>query len=126
MKPNFFDMTVHDIDKAREFFGNVFDWKFEKLESSDRYFLVKAGPDDEAGINGGIGVVGGARIAEGRPLTQVTIPVDNLQTYIAKVKESGGYVLETKLAIPGVGWNATCAEPGGLIFGLLQSDPAAA
>jgi len=126
MKPNFFDMTVHDVDKAREFFGNVFDWSFEKLESSDRYYLIKAGPDSEDGINGGIGVVGGARIAEGRPLTQVTIPVADLETFIEKVKKNGGYVLETKIAIPGVGWYATCAEPSGLIFGILQSDPKAA
>lgn len=126
MKPNFFDMAVHDIDKAREFFGNVFNWKFQKQEASDRYYLIEAGPADEDGINGGIGVVGQARIAEGRPLTQITIPVPDLETYITKVKENGGYVLETKLPIPGVGWYATCAEPGGLIFGVLQSDPNAA
>jgi hypothetical protein len=29
------------------------------------------------------------------------------------------------MAVPGIGWYATCAEPGGLLFGLIQADPAA-
>lgn len=27
------------------------------------------------------------------------------------------------LPIPGIGWYATCAEPGGLVFGLMQPTP---
>jgi predicted enzyme related to lactoylglutathione lyase len=123
MKPCYFDLTVHDVDQARRFFANVFGWQFRKLPSSDRYYRIKTGPKDEPGINGGIGVVGQARISQGRPLTQITIPVPNLEESIEKIKESGGYVLETRMAIPGVGWYATCAEPGGLIFGLLERDP---
>jgi predicted enzyme related to lactoylglutathione lyase len=126
MKPCYFDMTVHNVDQARRFFGNVFGWQFQKLPSSDQYYRIEAGPQDEPGINGGIGVVGQARISEGRPLTQVTVPVSNLEEFIEKIKEYGGYVLETRMAIPGVGWYATCAEPGGLVFGLLERDPKAA
>jgi len=126
MKPGYFDMTVHDVDKARQFFENVFGWKFEKLEPSDQYYRIEAGSADEPGINGGIGMVGQARISEGRPLTQVSIPVPDLEAFIAKIKDNGGYVLEGKLAIPGVGWYATCAEPGGLIFGVIERDHTAA
>jgi predicted enzyme related to lactoylglutathione lyase len=126
MKPDFFDMTVHDVERARRFFESVFAWRFEKLPSADQYYRIEAGPADEPGINGGIGMVGQARISEGRPLTQVTIPVPNLEEFIEKIKEYGGYVLEAKLPIPGIGWYATCAEPGGLIFGLLEADPKAA
>jgi hypothetical protein len=126
MKPSYFDMTVHDVDKARQFFEQVFGWRFEKLPSSDAYYRIEAGPPDERGINGGIGMVGQARISEGRPLTQISIRVPDLEAFIAKIKENGGYVVETKLPIPGVGWYATCAEPCGLIFGLFEADPKAA
>jgi len=126
MKPDYFDMTVHDLDRARQFFEHVFDWQFRKLPSSDQYYRIEAGPADEPGINGGIGVVSQARISEGRPLTQITIPVPDLEAFIEKIKMNGGYVVETKMPIPGVGWYATCAEPGGLIFGLIQNDPKAA
>ena len=122
MKPTFFDMTVHDLDKAREFFEGVFGWKFTKVEAADNYYRIQAGPAHEPGINGGIGVVGQARISEGRPMTQISVPVSDLDGHIEKVKERGGYVVEPKMAIAGVGWYATCAEPGGLVFGLLQAD----
>jgi len=26
------------------------------------------------------------------------------------------------MQIPGIGWYATCAEPGGLLFGMIQAD----
>ncbi len=126
MKPSYFDMTVHDVGQAQRFFGSVFGWKFEKQPSADEYYRIEAGPADEPGINGGIGMVGQARISEGRPLTQVTIPVPSIEDYIVRIKEYGGYVLEPRMAIPGVGWYATCAEPGGLVFGLLEADPTAA
>jgi hypothetical protein len=123
MKPCYFDMTVHDVDKARDFFGQVFGWQFKKQEHADEYYRIEAGPPAEPGINGGIGMVAGARIAEGRPMTQITIPVPNLESCIEKVKANGGYVLETRMAIPGIGWYANCAEPSGLVFGLLERDP---
>ncbi len=126
MKPDFFDMAVHDVDQARRFFESVFGWRFEKVPTADEYYRIETGPSDEPGINGGIGMVGQARISEGRPLTQVSIPVPNLEEFIEKIKEYGGYVVETKMPIPGVGWYATCAEPGGLVFGLLEVDPKAA
>ncbi len=125
MKPCYFDMTVHDVEHAERFFGSVFGWRFEKQPGSDEYYRIEAGPKDEPGINGGIGMVGQAHISEGRPLTQITIPVPDLEAYVVKIKEYGGYVLEGKMAIPGVGWYMTCAEPGGLVFGLLQRDPKA-
>lgn len=126
MKPNFFDMTVHDVEQARRFFEQVFGWHFEKSPTAYEYYRIEAGPSGEPGIDGGIGGVKHARIAEGRPLTQVTVPVTDLEATLAKIRESGGYVCEGKLPIPGIGWYATCAEPGGLKFGLLQSDPKAA
>ena len=44
---------------------------------------------------------------------------------LVRVKESGGSILEPKMPIPGIGWYATCAEPGGLKFGMMQVDPEA-
>ena len=55
----------------------------------------------------------------------VTVPVVNLDESIEKVKESGGSIIEPKTGIPGIGWYATCAEPGGLMLGMIQSDPEA-
>jgi predicted enzyme related to lactoylglutathione lyase len=50
------------------------------------------------------------------------MPVADLDACIAKVIANGGKVIEQKLPVPGIGWYATCAEPGGLMFGLIQPD----
>ena len=58
-------------------------------------------------------------------MTQVTIPVKDLDDVLAKIHENGGRVVEPKMPIPGIGSYATCAEPGGLLLGLIQADPSA-
>lgn len=125
MKPAYFDLTVQDVGEARKFFAEVFGWRFEKFPMPYEYYRIHAGPETEPGIDGGIGAVKDAPLADGRPLTQVTVPVARLDEALAKVMVAGGRVVEPKLAIPGVGWYATCAEPGGLLFGLIEADPGA-
>lgn len=58
-------------------------------------------------------------------MTQVTVPVCNIDDVLLLVQGSGGRIVEQKQSIPGVGWYATCAEPGGLIFGVIEADATA-
>ena len=125
MKPSYFDFTVKDLDKAKTFFEHVLDWRFEKYPMPYEYYRIQAGPEGEPGIDGGIGAIADAPTDEGRPLTQVTIPVPSVDNCIARVEEAGGNVIEPKKAIPGIGWFAACAEPGGLLFGVIETDPEA-
>ena len=123
MKPTYFDFTVQDVGAARRFFERVFNWRFERFPMPYEYYRIQAGVPDEPGIDGGIGAIADTTISGGRPMTQVTIPVPDLDECIGRVKASGGSVIEEKLPIPGIGWYATCAEPGGLKFGMIQADP---
>ena len=123
MKPIYFDFTVQNLDETRRFFESAFGWSFEKYPMPYEYYRITAGSEDEPGIDGGVGAIKDTQISGGKPLTQVTIPVPNLDNSIKNVKESGGSVIEEKTAIPGIGWYATCAEPGGLMFGMLQVAP---
>ena len=122
MKPTYFDFSVRDLGQAREFFETVFAWRFERFPMPYEYYRIQAGPEGEPGIDGGIGAVKDAPITGGSPMTQVTVPVANLDEFITKVLASGGRVIEPKMAIPSIGWYATCAEPGGLLFGMIQVD----
>lgn len=122
MKPTYFDFTVRDLGQARTFFERVFGWRFEKFPMPYEYYRIQAGPEGEPGIDGGIGALKDTPTAGGRPMTQVTVSVPDLDQSIAKVLESGGRVVEAKMQIPGIGWYATCAEPGGLLFGMIQVD----
>lgn len=120
MKPTYFDLTVTNLDAARHFFETVLGWQFERFPMPYEYYRIHAGPLGEPGIDGGIGATKDASIAGGHPLTQITIPVADLDEVVARVRASGGRIVEPKMSIPGIGWYATCAEPGGLMFGLIQ------
>lgn len=98
MKPTYFDFTVKDLDKAKTFFERVFNWRFEKFPMPYEYYRIQAGAEDEPGIDGGIGAIGDTRTAEGKPLTQVTIPVPSVDDCIERVEEAGG-LLEWRLMV---------------------------
>jgi len=64
MKPTYFDFTVQDLDKARTFFELVLGWQFEKFPMPYEYYRIHAGAEYEPRIEGGIGAVKDAPIAE--------------------------------------------------------------
>ena len=125
MRPQYFDLTVLDVDAARHFFEACLGWQFEPFGAIPGYYRIKAGDADEPGIDGGIGAAKDFPQSGGRPLTLMTMSVPSIDDLIRKVEEHGGAIVEAKRAIPGVGWFCTCAEPGGLLFGVLQPDPSA-
>lgn len=100
-------------------------WRFERFPEPGEYYRIAAGPPDEPGIDGGIGRAADAPLSGGRPLTVLTLPVADLDAAVARVRGAGGSVPEPPTRIPGIGRYATCAEPGGLMFGLLEPDPPA-
>jgi len=119
-----FDIDSDDPQRAIGFYSGVFDWKFEKWEGPMEYWLVTTGPDEEPGINGGMGVrtEGGLSFNTYRN----TIEVPDADEYAARVREGGGQTLMDKMAIPGVGWFVPCVDTEGNHFGLMQSDESAA
>lgn len=125
MKPTYFDLTVQDVGLARTFFEQVLGWRFDKFDMPYEYFRIQAGPEQEPGIDGGMGAITDAPLSGGRPMTLVTIPVADLDATLGRVISAGGSIVEPRMPIPGIGWYATCAEPGGLKFGLIQADASA-
>ncbi|HET9459294.1 MAG TPA: VOC family protein [Sphingomicrobium sp.] len=125
MKPTYFDLTVRDLGQARQFFAQVLGWEFQRFPMPYEYYRIRAGGAKEQGIDGGIGALADAAAAGGVPTTQVTVPVPDVDEIIKKVRANGGSIIEEKMPIPGVGWYATCAEPGGLKFGIIEADSSA-
>lgn len=125
MKPTYFDLTVSNVAQAKAFFEATLGWHFEKFDMPYEYYRIQAGSPSEPGIDGGVGAIANAPLSEGRPMTQITMPVTNLNEVLARVVANGGSIVEPRMPIPGIGWYATCAEPGGLKFGLIEADTAA-
>jgi predicted enzyme related to lactoylglutathione lyase len=118
-----FDIDSDDPERAIAFYSEVFGWEFEKWEGPMEYWMVTTGPDEEPGINGGLGKrsEGGLSFNTYRN----TIEVPDAEEYAARVREKGGQTLMGKMAIPGVGWFVPCVDTEGNNFGILQSDESA-
>lgn len=118
-----FAIDSDDPERAIGFYSGIFGWKFERWDGPMEHWLVTTGPDDEPGINGGMG----RRTPEGLSFNtyRCTIEVHDVEEYSARIKEGGGQILMEKSPIPGVGWYAACVDTEGNNFGILQPDEAA-
>jgi predicted enzyme related to lactoylglutathione lyase len=115
-----FEIPADDPERAVAFYTDVFGWKIEKWEGPTDYWLISTGPEDEPGIDGGLG-----ERSDPSTGTENTIDVDDVGKYIALIESHGGKVVRPKAAVPGVGWMAYCEDSEGNRFGLMQEDPEA-
>lgn len=116
-RPIHFDIAADDPDRAMKFYKGVFGWKFNKWDGPLDYWLVTTGEKDEPGINGGI-----SRRNKQMPGVMNTIGVPSVDRYMKKIEAKGGKILMPKMAIPGIGWFATCQDTEGNVFGIIQED----
>jgi predicted enzyme related to lactoylglutathione lyase len=113
-----FEISVDDVERAIEFYTEVFGWSVQKWEGPVEYWLVTTGPSEEPGIDGGI-----VKRTNPSATTVNTVDVASVDEFIAKIEQSGGKVVVPKTVVPGVGYLAYCQDPDGNTFGLMQSDP---
>lgn len=79
--------------------------------------MATTGDEKEPGINGGLSKKG----ESGMP-NMNTIAVPSVDEFSKKVQDNAGKVLQPKMAIPGIGWFATCQDTESNIFGIMQMD----
>lgn len=115
-----FELGANDPEKLSHFYKEVFGWEVRRWEGPQAYWLITTGESDKAGINGGI-----MRHKDGLPRTVNTIEVESVDEYSKKVEAGGGEVIVPKMAIPGIGYQAYCKDPEGILFGIHQPDPSA-
>ena len=113
-----FEISARDTERAVKFYQRVFGWQVNKYGPMD-YWLVKAGEDNEIGINGAIS---GESSFKG---TVDTISVPSYEETARKVVEAGGKILNRKTAVPGVGYMSYCEDTDGNVFGIMETDPKA-
>jgi uncharacterized protein len=115
-----FEIGADDPGRAVEFYRKVFGWEIRKWEGPEDYWLIHTGADAEAGIDGGMM----RRMPQWQPVVN-TIDVPSVDDFLSKIADSGGRGLTPKMAIPGIGWMAYCADTEGNQFGIMQNDPGA-
>jgi len=120
-----FEIHADDPERAVKFYQNVFDWKINKWDGPEDYWLVTTGEKGEPGIDGAIlrrqGPINGDAVIA----YVCTIDVPSVDDYAARVTSSGGTIVLPKMAVPGIGWLFYAKDSEGNIFGAMQSDPTA-
>ena len=118
-----FEVHAENPERAIKFYRDLLGWEFTKWDGPQPYWLIKTGPENQPGINGGLiprrGVVDGQAVIA----YVCTVDTPSLDASVAKAKANGGLEVVPKMPIPGVGWLAYCKDTEGNIFGLMQSDP---
>ncbi len=116
-----FEINADDPERAVSFYRDVFGWEIQKWAGPVDYWLITTGREDEPGINGAL-----MNRTDPAAATWNTVEVGSLDDHVSRVEAAGGSVVVPKMAIPGVGYQAYCRDTEGNVFGIHQSDPAAA
>ena len=110
-----FDLSADNPERAAEFYRSVFNWKVNKWEGPEDYWLIQTGTEEEPGVTGGI-----AGRIKPEDTTAVVFDVDSVDEVAKKVVDDGGNIREEKKAIPGVGYLIMCRDTEGNTFGIMQ------
>ncbi len=125
-RPIHFEIHVDNMERAKKFYGEVFDWKFEDWSdyAGMPYFGAVTGDESEMGING-------ALIKRSVPLTDknqavngyaCTMGVEDYDSTETTILENGGTIALPKHALPGMAWQGYYTDTEGNIFGIHQPD----
>ncbi|MGV8041036.1 MAG: VOC family protein [Thermoanaerobaculaceae bacterium] len=113
-RPVHFEVLANDPETLTAFYRQVLGWEFVTWSGPQGYWLAKTGEADSPGIDGGF-------MHRHFPQAVInTMQVDDLEATLALAQEAGGKLVHGPADIPGVGRHAYCADPEGILFGLLQ------
>jgi len=113
-----FIVPADDMERAKKFYAELFDWKIEKFPGPIDYYAITA--TDKKGEEG----LGGGLVKREEPQEAIVnyVDVPSVDEYIAKVKKLGGKVVVPKTAVPGIGYGAVCIDTENNTFGLWECD----
>lgn len=118
----YFEIQADNLERAANFYREVFGWKFEKLPGNLplEYWRIETG-----------GLLGGllqrpqnlAPLECGSNAFVCSIEVDDFEKFQEKILKMGGQVTRRKFAIPGVCWQGYFIDTEKNNFGIFQVDP---
>ena len=108
-----FEFMCNDVAKTKEFYGKVFDWKFEETSSPMPYTMVRTGQAPEGGVM--------AKPPEApHPSLNIYFLVDDVSATLEKATQAGGTVVVPKTDIPQIGAFGFFCDPDGIVVGVFQ------
>jgi len=115
-----FEIPVDDVDKAKEFYSNLFDWEFNYMEEMNYLMFTGESEDGKSKTSGGIF----KKTNESFTVTNY-FTVKSLAESAKKVEELGGKIVVPKTPVPGMGWFVHFTDTDGNLLALWENDPEA-
>jgi predicted enzyme related to lactoylglutathione lyase len=118
-----FEIFATDVERAREFYENVFGWTFEAGGPPD-FYLIATGPNTDPGLTQGLIAKRRGPAAQG-PLNafRVTVSVKSATETMALIEKAGGKLRSAAIDIPQVGKVVEVADTEDNVFCILQHVP---
>ncbi|MES2215964.1 MAG: VOC family protein [Patescibacteria group bacterium] len=116
--PSYFEIQVDDLARARNFYGEVFGWKFTEAKGLPvEYWRIETD-----GPRGGIlkRPVARPSMEQGTNAFTCSMEVSSFDDSAKKIEALGGVVAMPKFAVPGVCWQGYFLDTEGNVFGIFQ------
>jgi uncharacterized protein len=107
------EIPTTNFNKAKNFFGKVFDWTFEDRPEMEYVLFKTGGPP-----NGGFYLV---KKMPKKGQVNVYIEVEDIDATLKEIKKAKGKVLLKRTQVGSMGWFAQFATPDGCFLSLWQS-----
>jgi uncharacterized protein len=118
--PNAFvhvELNTTDVDKAKAFFGKLFDWKLQDVPMGGSTYTT-------IGVGEG---TGGGMVKHPMPgAPSMWLPyvlVDDIAASTAKAKSIGATIVQDVTEVADMGWMSIIMDPTGAALGLWQAKP---
>ena len=120
-KLSHFAIHIDDIDRAKSFYEQVFEWGFVSYGPKD-FLQIRADQTENGELIGALQSRQYSPVKEPLVGFECTVSVENLDEIIKKVENNGGKVLMPKTTIPYVGMIAKFSDTEGNLVCAMQYD----
>lgn len=114
---SYLDFSAEDPERAVNFYNKIFGWQINKWDGPMEYWEIKTGEPNELGIDGGLS----KRDKIGQWITHF-INVSSVDQYTAKIEAGGGKIIQSKTAIPGIGYTILFKDIESNTMGLFEEN----
>ena len=118
-----FEIPVSDLEKAKKFYLDIFNWKIEPFPGSDSYFeVITSEKTGKMNMSMDKGVINGGLQKKGPRVVMPTfvIQTENIDKAIEGIKKMGGKIAVEKQDMGGKGFYAQFDDSEGNRMGMFQ------
>jgi uncharacterized protein len=102
-KMTHFAIYIDDMERAKSFYDNVFDWGFNSYGQGD-FLQIKAEKSENGELIGALQSRKYSPVPEKIIGLECSVSVENVDEIIERINSNGGQIAIPKTAIPYVGW----------------------